>query len=195
MGWQEWNQACYKLSKDFKPFSNASSICRQSGAELVSIASLQENEFVHNVSEIEDVFIGLRAAKANDSFVWSDGSTFDYTRWEDGEPDGECGVDGCCVILEQPTGRWNDKPCEMWYPFVCKFTSSPSKLGPGNCLVFNRGWGGDKSVCYGIISIRYKWSETAHRVLTNKIPKLRVSQGKIEETRAILEHKNLQRNV
>ena len=142
MGWQEWNQACYKLTKDFKPFSNASSICRQSGAKLVSIASLQENEFVHNVSEIEDVFIGLRAAKANDSFVWSDGSTFDYTRWEDGEPDGECGVDGCCVILEQPTGRWNDKPCEMWYPFVCKFTSSPSKLGPGNCLVFNRGWGG-----------------------------------------------------
>ncbi|CAH3124164.1 unnamed protein product, partial [Porites lobata] len=133
MGWQEWNQACYKLSKDFKPFSNASSICRQSGAELVSIASLQENEFVHNISEGEDVFIGLRAAKANDSFVWLDGSTFDYTRWEDGEPNetnGDCVVDGCCVILVEPTGRWNDTPCEMWYPFVCKFTSSQPKLRP-----------------------------------------------------------------
>ena len=141
MGWQEWNQACYKLTKDFKPFSNASFICRQSGAELVSIASLQENEFVHNISEGEDVFIGLRAAKANDSFVWLDGSTFDYTRWEDGEPNepnGGCVVDGCCVILVEPTGRWNDTPCEMWLPFVCKFTSSQPKLRPGNCLVFNR---------------------------------------------------------
>ena len=139
MGWQEWNQACYKLTKDFKPFSNASSICRQSGAELVSIASLQENEFVYNVSEGEDVFIGLRAAKSNDSFVWSDGSTFDYRRWENGEPNGDCGVDGCCVILVEPAGRWNDTPCEMWQPFVCKFTSSQPKLRPGNCLVFNLG--------------------------------------------------------
>ena len=139
MGWQEWNQACYKLSKDLKPFSNASSICRQSGAELVSIASPQENEFVYNVSGGEEVFIGLHAPKANDSFVWSDGSTFDYSRWEDGEPNGDCGVDGCCVILVVPTGRWNDTPCEMWYPFVCKFTSSQPKLRPGNCLVFSRG--------------------------------------------------------
>ena len=139
MGWQEWNQACYKLTKDFKPFSNASSICRQSGAELVSIASLQENKFVYNVSEGEDIFIGLRAAKANDSFVWSDGSTFDYSRWEDGEPNGDCVVDGCCVILVEPTGRWNDTPCEMWHPFVCKFTSSQPKLRPGSWLVFNRG--------------------------------------------------------
>ena len=139
MGWQEWNQACYKLTKDLKPFSNASSICRQSGAELVSIASLQENEFVHNVSEGEDVFIGLRAAKANDNFVWSDGSTFDYTRWEDGQPNGDCGVDGCCALFVEATGRWKDTPCEMWHPFVCKFTSSQPKLLPGNCLVFNRG--------------------------------------------------------
>ncbi|CAH3124173.1 unnamed protein product, partial [Porites lobata] len=130
MGWQEWNQACYKLSRDFLPFFNASSICRQSGAELVSITSLQENEFVHNVSEGEDVFIGLRAAKANDSFVWSDGSTFDYTRWEDGEPNGDCAVDGCCVFLVEATGRWKDTPCEMWQRFVCKFTSSQPKLLP-----------------------------------------------------------------
>ena len=139
MGWQEWNQACYKLTKHLTPFSSASAICRQSGAELVSIASLQENEFVHNVSEGEDVLIGLRAAKASDSFVWSDGSTFDYSRWEDGKPKGNCGVDGCCVILVETTGRWNDTPCEMWNPFVCKFTRAQPKLRPGNCLVFNRG--------------------------------------------------------
>ena len=186
-GWQEWNQACYKLTKDFTTFSNASSICRQNGAELVSIASLQENEFVHNVSEGEDVLIGLRAAKASDSFVWSDGSTFDYSRWEDGKPKGNCGVDGCCVILVETTGRWNDTPCEMWNPFVCKFTSAQPKLRPGNCLVFNRG-GDDESVCCGIINISFKWSETAHRALTNKIPELGVNQGNIEESRAILEH-------
>jgi len=31
--------------------------------------------------------------------------------------------------------------------------------------------------------------------VTNKIPKLGVDQGNIEESRAILEHENLQRNV
>lgn len=120
-GWQEWNQACYKVSNGMTTFANASASCQRHGANLASIHSAQENEFVRNFSSGKDVFIGLSDAQIEGTFVWSDGSTFAYTNWEIGEPDNDYGV-GDCVILVAANAKWNDTPCSMWNEYVCKFT-------------------------------------------------------------------------
>lgn len=130
-GWQEWNQACYKVSTDQTQFSNALTLCKQHGANLASIHSPQENEFVLNLSGGKDVFIGLSDTAIEGTFVWSDGSTVAYTNWEDGEPDDDYAM-GDCVILRTANGKWNDTPCIMWYEYVCKFTISQPSLGKGN---------------------------------------------------------------
>lgn len=134
VGWQEWNQACYKVSNGMTTFANASASCQQHGANLASIHSAQENEFVRNFSSGKDVFIGLSDAKIEGTFVWSDESTFAYTNWEIGEPDNDYGV-GDCVILVAANAKWNDTPCSMWNEYVCKFIMPKPYNEQGNLSI------------------------------------------------------------
>lgn len=121
-GWHEWNEACYKVSTQQKPFTDASALCNQDAAKLASIRSPQENEFVHNLTGGKDVFIGLTDTEIEGTFVWSDGSTVVYTNWDDGEPNNEYGIGDCVILVAN--GKWNDTPCSMWYEYVCKFTNA-----------------------------------------------------------------------
>ena len=96
-------------------------MCKQHGANLASIHSAQENEFVRSLTGGKSaVFVGLTDTDIEGTFVWSDGSTVSYTNWGDSEPDDDFGI-GDCVILVAANGKWNDTPCNMWYEYVCKF--------------------------------------------------------------------------
>lgn len=130
-GWQEWNEACYKLSTEQKEFSDASASCKNDSANLVSIHSAQENEFVRTLTGGKDVFVGLSDSDIEATFVWIDGSTVSYTNWGDGEPNDDFGMSDC-VILLGTTGKWNDTPCAMWYEYVCKFTNTQPSREKGN---------------------------------------------------------------
>ncbi|XP_068712212.1 C-type lectin mannose-binding isoform-like [Montipora foliosa] len=123
VGWHEWNQACYKVSNKLMTFSAASAMCKQEGAQLASIHSFQENEFIRNISGNNDIYIGLSDSNIEGTFVWSDGCPLAYTNWEAGEPDNDYGL-GDCVFFLGANGTWNDTPCSMWYGYVCKFTVS-----------------------------------------------------------------------
>ena len=130
VGWHEWNQACYKVSNKQMSFSDASATCKQEGAELASIHTFQENEFIRNISGSTDVFIGLSDSNIEGTFVWSDGCPLAYTNWEAGEPDNDYGL-GDCVLFQGGNGKWNDTPCDMWYEYVCKSTCSPCSREQG----------------------------------------------------------------
>lgn len=128
IGWQEWNDACYKLFTDQKDYSEASATCKNDSANLVSIHSAQENEFVRSLLGNRDVFVGFSDSDVEATFVWVDGSSVKYTNWEAGEPDDDHGM-GDCVIVIGTTGKWNDTPCIMWYEFMCKFTDAQPSVG------------------------------------------------------------------
>lgn len=128
IGWQEWNDACYKLFTDQKNYSDASATCKNDSANLVSIHSAQENEFVRSLLGNRDVFVGFSDSDVEATFVWVDGSSVKYTNWEAGEPDDDYGM-GDCVIVIGTTGKWNDTPCIMWYEFMCKFTDTQPSVG------------------------------------------------------------------
>lgn len=134
-GWQEWNEACYKLFAELKEFSAASASCKNDSAKLVSIHSAQENEFVRTLIGGKNVFVGLSDSDVEATFVWVDGSTVAYTNWDAGEPNDDFGI-GDCVILLGTTGKWNDTPCMMWYEYVCKFTNPQPWQGKGNLILF-----------------------------------------------------------
>ncbi|KAF4108936.1 hypothetical protein G5714_010009 [Onychostoma macrolepis] len=53
-------------------------------------------------------------------WVWSDGSTYDYTNWCSGEPNNAC-VENCGEInINQISNRcWNDITCSNRIGFVC----------------------------------------------------------------------------
>ncbi|KAL9983490.1 hypothetical protein ACROYT_G005673 [Oculina patagonica] len=127
-GWQEWNEACYKFFDELKEFSVALASCKNDSANLVSIHSAQENEFVRTLTGGKDVFVGLTDSDVEGMFVWVDSSTATYVNWEAGEPNDDFGI-GDCVILLGSTGKWNDTPCIMWYKYVCKFTNAQPSQG------------------------------------------------------------------
>ena len=104
-------------------FSDASAMSKLEGAELASIHTFQENEFIRNISGSRDIFIGLSDSNIEGTFVWSDGCPLAYTNWEAGEPDNDYGLEDCVLFLGA-NGKWNVDFCDFWYEYVCKFTVS-----------------------------------------------------------------------
>ena len=133
-GWQEWNGACYKFSSTLVPYSDASAACKNDEANLVSIHSPEENEFVRSLTGGSDIFIGLNDSKTEGTFVWSDGSTVTYANWELGEPDDGYNMSDCVVLLGSSDGKWNDTPCIMWNEYVCKFTRAQAFQARGKLI-------------------------------------------------------------
>ncbi|KAI8516991.1 hypothetical protein Bbelb_055720 [Branchiostoma belcheri] len=104
-GWSEYNNHCYKYVKSRVDWFTADARCKACGANLVSIHSREENEFVSRlipndprrthwhpflrdrVARLSAAYIGLRKWKAG-SWMWSDGSQVQgYTDWAGGPND------------------------------------------------------------------------------------------------------------
>ncbi|XP_041363357.1 echinoidin-like [Gigantopelta aegis] len=67
------------------------------------------------------MWIGLTDVLKEGSFVWTDGSTLDWTNWAKGEPNSYGGDEDC--VLQTDRG-WIDVSCTAApYQFVCKHRS------------------------------------------------------------------------
>ena len=67
--------------------------CSNSG-ELVSITSAEENTLVNNTAgDTENTWIGAHDIGAENTFEWTDGTTWSYTNWRENHPNNG-GTDG-----------------------------------------------------------------------------------------------------
>ncbi|XP_019645066.1 PREDICTED: C-type lectin lectoxin-Lio2-like, partial [Branchiostoma belcheri] len=134
-GWSEYNNYCYKLFKDKVDWSTANGKCKQHGANLASVTSADENNFVARL--ISDgyirhlVYFGLK--RTGGRWEWTDGSPLSYTNWAPNEPGKNfMGKTGYCgnmyskddsnmwIRAEGKKGQWNDHVCSWELPYVCK---------------------------------------------------------------------------
>ncbi|KAM4737368.1 galactose-specific lectin nattectin-like isoform 1-T2 [Anableps anableps] len=65
-----------------------------------------------------DTWIGGYDAVAEKSWLWSDGSPFEFTRWYVNQPDNAKGNQHCLEI-NYFGHYWNDVLCSTNMPFVC----------------------------------------------------------------------------
>ncbi|XP_028447511.1 galactose-specific lectin nattectin-like [Perca flavescens] len=120
-GWTPFGSRCFSFNIQKKTWTDAEDFCKAAGGNLASVHSAEEYDFlktyIHQVAgEIERTWMGGFDSVQEGVWMWSDGSTFDYTSWAPGTPDNVGGVEHC---LENFKGKWNDNSCPKTLPFLC----------------------------------------------------------------------------
>jgi hypothetical protein len=105
-----------------KYWSDARTYCRANYHDLASIHSASENAAVNALCPGQ-CWIGGSDSAREDTWTWSDGSTWDYQNWHSDEPnDSWYGEDYLEIYSD---GKWNDH-ADGQKPFVCSTTASPT---------------------------------------------------------------------
>ncbi|XP_030259771.1 lactose-binding lectin l-2-like [Sparus aurata] len=124
MFWYNFNGRCYKYVATHLTWADAELQCLSQGANLVSIHSPEENDFVKFLIQNFDsaqghTWIGLSDIHKEGRWMWSDGSVVDFVFWNGGEPNNGGGNEDCGHIHSGNTLRWNDFPCSHTLASVC----------------------------------------------------------------------------
>ncbi|XP_072028212.1 hyalin-like [Amphiura filiformis] len=167
--WKPFGNHCYYFAESARVnFSQAQAECQSMGANLTSIHSQEEQNFIGLNTE-EGCWIGLHDQETENTFVWTDGTMNDYTNWASGEPnDNYCNED--CVGNFQhsrfydgyyygpfpedcdsssyfwndyassyfSSELWNDFACDRLLRFVCKQETNSSVWQAISTLYINK---------------------------------------------------------
>ncbi|CAO4370411.1 unnamed protein product [Caenorhabditis nigoni] len=138
--WLEETNSCYKTIVRQANFTEANAACQYEGAQLASVHSKLENDFLveisttHLVNETSPtlkthVYIGL--VYLDGAWKWTDGSPKDYLNWAAGEPN-NMNREFWTVLMPDvnteeynPTGtEWNNIENNEQRAFICKRAAS-----------------------------------------------------------------------
>ena len=108
--WSTYNiageQYCYKLFVEKRTCPAAQARCKSFGADLASIHSHDEQQFLHKLAEGNRYWIGATDEYSEGVWTWMDGTPWgDYTNWNTHEPNG--GSWENCVHASKHS-NWND---------------------------------------------------------------------------------------
>ncbi|XP_042295917.1 lectin-like isoform X2 [Sceloporus undulatus] len=96
-GWVQYMNACYKVETVPKIWTDAEMACQSYGwnAHLASIHSTEENDFIFHLmgkpldyTKGQAYWIGGHDIFKEGTFVWTDGSRFDFQSFPPNQPDG-----------------------------------------------------------------------------------------------------------
>ncbi|XP_030003830.1 lactose-binding lectin l-2-like [Sphaeramia orbicularis] len=122
--WFNFNGRCYKYVATELTWADAELHCVSQRANLVSIHSLEEHNFVKSLIQNFDhaqghTWIGLSDTHKEGAWMWSDGCPVDYVLWDKGQPDNFRGIEDCVDKNYGESLKWNDASCSNAFPSVC----------------------------------------------------------------------------
>ena len=106
----------YYISNETASWEDANTVSQNIyQGHLATITSSEEQDFVfENVSSVinNNYWIGLSDINNEDDFEWVNGEVFDYSNWNNGEPNGGAGENYVEVfsLNSLSSGFWNDAP-------------------------------------------------------------------------------------
>ena len=142
--WTQFQNNCYRFYGRRMSWTDAEQHCRETiscngdaTAHLVSIHNQDENSFVYAywqsslmeecTNRNDSLWIGMSTADEmrghENSMVWSDGTSKDYTNFSPWQPDDYNDNEDCVEMWQRDSiigDTWNDCPCRGWMPFICK---------------------------------------------------------------------------
>uniref|UniRef100_A0A8C4T284 C-type lectin domain-containing protein n=1 Tax=Erpetoichthys calabaricus TaxID=27687 RepID=A0A8C4T284_ERPCA len=96
-GWARYNSKCYKYFPMEKSWIDAEHYCISLGGNLASVHSSGANHFITMQSCCSEGPVAYRSAGVlqSSSWLWTDGSEWDFTNWNSGEPNNCRGTENC----------------------------------------------------------------------------------------------------
>ncbi|TMS18663.1 Lactose-binding lectin l-2 [Larimichthys crocea] len=124
MFWFSFNDRCYKYVSTRLSWADAELYCVSERANLVSIHSLEEHNFIKDLIRNFDhsqgyTWIGLSDTQKEGGWMWSDGSAADFLLWNESQPDNGANVEHCGHTNYDTGLKWNDNSCSVTLPSVC----------------------------------------------------------------------------
>uniref|UniRef100_A0A3P9BIQ1 C-type lectin domain-containing protein n=1 Tax=Maylandia zebra TaxID=106582 RepID=A0A3P9BIQ1_9CICH len=125
--WYSFNGRCYKYVATHMSWADAELYCVSQRANLVSIHSREEEEFVKSLIKNFDhaerwTWIGLSDIHKEGRWMWSDGCAVSFVYWDTSEPNNSGTKEHCVHTNDNhttDTKKWNDCPCSVILPSVC----------------------------------------------------------------------------
>lgn len=143
--WVQHQDHCYLFNTSFYNYSvynmaTAKSICQRMGAEMLTLKSTEENEFVSKYINDDPfatsrVWLGLEFSVEGKASSWLDGSALTFTNWDPADSNNDRWPrPQCSVIMTASKGTWKRVSCTNSYSrVVCKTqaksSGSPVALG------------------------------------------------------------------
>lgn len=115
----------YQVSTDdTKSWFDAVRSCKLCDAELLSVHTREENDFItkelRKSSEVNKLWIGMSYLEQKRMWSWIDGSRYRYQNWKEGQhydgKDEQCGI----MYQQYDWGRWDDDNCYKPLGYICK---------------------------------------------------------------------------
>lgn len=122
-GWVKYEGRCFRYFASIVDWATAELQCVSLGANLASIHNDGENLMVRALIRANDpaekpTWLGLSNCQKPNSWIWTDGTRYDYGKWNANEPNRANGE--CCVHTNWPSkADWNDYPCSLTGASVC----------------------------------------------------------------------------
>ncbi|CAK6982223.1 CD209 antigen-like protein E [Scomber scombrus] len=125
-GWKMFSCSCYLLSSESGSWSIGRQDCRERGADLVVINSLEEQKFFSTFTEVKTMsWIGLTDIVTEGTWKWIDGTPLTLSYWGTNQPDnggGTYGEEDCAHFYTgyKTLNNWNDLPCRVYVQWTCE---------------------------------------------------------------------------
>ncbi|KAK7496493.1 hypothetical protein BaRGS_00012145 [Batillaria attramentaria] len=194
--WKRYGDNCYYVAdvsgNGAATWRQARSACRDQGADLASVTSIQENMFILKMAQRtsqQSIWIGLSELQSDAGFYgWSDGSSVSFINW-DSRPDDAGGEEACAEMLVR-SGKWNDNHCALSQGYVCKRNMVTMTLPPTSSVSTEGGCPDGMvaffSRCYGVYgqpSSGKSWQDAMNDCKQRSTPFLKVTLASIRNAR------------
>nr|XP_040053507.1 macrophage mannose receptor 1 [Gasterosteus aculeatus aculeatus] len=153
--WVPYGRYCYAVYGGLQGYSwpDARHYCQSFRADLVSIHSRAEVEFIRNLNSTEyhNMWIGL-TRDGNFGWAWTDRTSLGFLNWAPNEPNaafhpGDVAEESCVEMYQD--GRWNDNDCLQKRGFACRHRQYHTTDDGGEPIFPTDGPGANKAGVIG----------------------------------------------
>ncbi|XP_030018046.1 type-2 ice-structuring protein-like [Sphaeramia orbicularis] len=124
LGWKYFDHHCFHYVAEEMSWADAEKNCQKHKGNLASVHSEAELQFIHSLQPAAAAGVGMWIGGSDcykeGSWMWSDGSVFQFTYWCPAEPNNLNGTQNCLETGVTSCNCWNDVACNQMRPSMCR---------------------------------------------------------------------------